>query len=96
MLLNIAPTVKSHLLKSNCASVIVLYVFDQLIQRLLIHIFHIHDLNLKLYIYNRSYFPYDRQNDIRSNKSYEKDNEFEHTFLIIDSYFNLAKKFYSK
>ena len=45
-------------------------------------IFPIADLILKLYVFIPSYFPYNRQNGIRSSMSKEKDNKFEYNFLV--------------
>ena len=55
---------------------------------------HIPNLIMKLhlfYLFNTSYFPYDRQNGSRFSKSNGRDKEFEYTFLIICRYLNLVK-----
>ena len=44
---------------------------------------HNPDLTIKFMFFNRSYFPYDKQNGTHSRKSNEKENEFEFNFLII-------------
>jgi hypothetical protein len=37
-------------------------------------------------------FPYNEENDTRSNKNNGKDNEFEYTILVVVDILNLVKK----